>query len=173
MRHSKRTHCRCSFTVKWLDRPLEEALTVPASAIMKLATQSISLHPIISTIFTMLESSNGLGRSPYSIIVDTMSLESALLDKQIMKISNSTDVSPKKISKDFSFGLQGDHLNPFSSINCENCPFFFFLFRQFFFSLHTRSTGKDQLLYISVNKRKEDLQHVLMIPLHRVGSILI
>lgn len=129
MRHSKRTHCRCSFTVKWLDRPLEEALTVPASAIMKLATQSISLHPIISTIFTMLESSNGLGRSPYSIIVDTMSLEmdvSALLDKQIMKISNSTDVSPKKISKDFSFGLQGDHLNPFSSINCENCPFFFF-----------------------------------------------
>lgn len=136
MRHSKRTHCRCSFTVKWLDRPLEEALTVPASAIMKLATQSISRHPIISTIFTMLESSNGLGRSPYSIIVDTMSLEMdvcALLDKQIMKISNSTDVSPKKISKDFSFGLQGDHLNPFSSINCENCPFFFSSLGNFFF----------------------------------------
>ncbi|KAK6140163.1 hypothetical protein DH2020_026161 [Rehmannia glutinosa] len=71
VRHSKRIHCRCSFTIKWLHQPLEEeALTVPASAILKLSTKSIDLHPTISTFFSMLESSNVADTSLCSRIVD-------------------------------------------------------------------------------------------------------
>ncbi|KAK6140284.1 hypothetical protein DH2020_025980 [Rehmannia glutinosa] len=111
VRHSKRIHCRCSFTIKWLHQPLEEeALTVPASAIMKLSTKSIDLHPIISTFFSMLESSNVADTSLCSRIVDSMNWEmdiNVLLEKQIEEISNSTDVS-RKISKNFVFGLEVD-----------------------------------------------------------------
>ncbi|KAI3474081.1 hypothetical protein Pfo_028869 [Paulownia fortunei] len=79
---------------------------------MKLATKSINLHPTISTFFSMLESSNGLGKSPCSRIVDSINWEmdiNVLLEKQIEEISNSTDISEKKISKNFVFGLEGDN----------------------------------------------------------------
>ncbi|KAG8376880.1 hypothetical protein BUALT_Bualt09G0110100 [Buddleja alternifolia] len=112
VRHSKRTHCRCSFTIKWLHQALEgEPSTVPASAIMKLATKSIILHPTISTFFSMLESSNDLDTLPSSTIADSMNWEmdiNVLLEKQIEEISNSTDVSQTKISKNFVFGFEVD-----------------------------------------------------------------
>ncbi|KAL6520974.1 hypothetical protein OROGR_017543 [Orobanche gracilis] len=118
VRHSKRTHCRCSFTIKWLHQPLEEeALTVPASSIMKLSAKSTDLHPTISTFFSMLESSmlessNGGDSSLCSkIIVDSMNWEmdiNLLLEKQIEEITNSTDVSHKKISKNIVFELEVD-----------------------------------------------------------------
>ncbi|KAK6146931.1 hypothetical protein DH2020_017843 [Rehmannia glutinosa] len=94
VRHSKRIHCRCSFTIKWLHQPLEEeALTVPASAIMKLSTKSIDLHPIISTFFSKLESSNVADTSLCSRIVDSMNWEmdiNVLLEKQIEEIIDLT-----------------------------------------------------------------------------------
>ncbi|GFQ07043.1 protein sawadee homeodomain homolog 2 [Phtheirospermum japonicum] len=109
VRHSKRIHCRCSFTVKWVHQALEEAKTVPASAIMKLSTKSIDIHPAISTFFGMLESPNGVDTSLCSKLVDNLNWEvdiNVLLEKQIEEISNSTDVSLKKISKNFAFGLE-------------------------------------------------------------------
>ncbi|KAL8039403.1 hypothetical protein ABFX02_10G034900 [Erythranthe guttata] len=108
VRHSKRIHCRCTFKIKWLHQ--EETLTVPAGAIMKLSTESINLHPTISTYFSMLESSNDLDKSPYSIAADITNLEmdiNVLLEKQIEEIRNSTNVS-QKISKDFVLGLEVD-----------------------------------------------------------------
>ncbi|KAL7136477.1 hypothetical protein ABFS83_10G033500 [Erythranthe nasuta] len=109
VRHSKRIHCRCTFKIKWLHQ--EETPTVPASAIMKLSTESINLHPTISTFFSMLESSNDLDKSPYSIAADITNMEmdiNVLLEKQIEEISNSTNMSQKKISKDFVLGLEVD-----------------------------------------------------------------
>lgn len=129
MRHSKRIHCRCSFTIKWLHQALEEeAWTVPASAIMKLATKSIHLHPTISTFFSMLESSNGLDAMPCSTIVEGMNWEmdiNVLLEKQIKEISNSTDISQGKISKDFIFGHEGENCQSiFLNQSFANCPYF-------------------------------------------------
>ncbi|KAL0451166.1 UNVERIFIED_CONTAM: hypothetical protein Slati_1673000 [Sesamum latifolium] len=112
VRHSKRIHCRCSFTIKWLHRALEEeVLTVPASAIMKLATRSINLHPTISTFFSMLESSNGLDTLPRSTISDSLNWEmdiNLLLEKQIEEISNPTNVPQKKIRNNFLYGVEVD-----------------------------------------------------------------
>ncbi|KAL3628618.1 hypothetical protein CASFOL_027664 [Castilleja foliolosa] len=108
VRHSKRIHCRCSFTVKWVHEALEEANTVPASEIMKLSTKSINIHPTISTFLSMLESPNCVDTSLSSKIVDNLNWEvdiNVLLEKQIEEISNSTDVS-LKISKNLAFGLE-------------------------------------------------------------------
>ncbi|KAL0338328.1 UNVERIFIED_CONTAM: hypothetical protein Sangu_1354900 [Sesamum angustifolium] len=112
VRHSKRIHCRCSFIIKWLHQALEEeVLTAPASAIMKLATKSINLHPTISTFFSMLESSNGLDTFPHSTISDSLNWEmdiNLLLEKQIEEISNPTNVPQKKIRNNFLSGLEVD-----------------------------------------------------------------
>ncbi|KAL0309836.1 UNVERIFIED_CONTAM: hypothetical protein Sradi_5925900 [Sesamum radiatum] len=112
VRHSKRIHCRCSFIIKWLHQALEEeVLTAPASAIMKLATKSINLHPTISTFFSMLESSNGLDTFPRSTISDSLNWEmdiNLLLEKQIEEISNPTNVPQKKIRNNFLYGLEVD-----------------------------------------------------------------
>ncbi|KAL2554511.1 uncharacterized protein Fot_08130 [Forsythia ovata] len=112
VRHSKKIHCRCTFTIKWLHRAHEGgALTIPSSAIMKLATESINLHPTISAFFCTPESSSGLSASPFPTIADSMDWEMdihALLEKQIEEISNSADVSVKKKSDDILFGIQVD-----------------------------------------------------------------
>ncbi|KAK4419091.1 hypothetical protein Salat_2321900 [Sesamum alatum] len=112
VRHSKRSHCRCSFTIKWLHQALEEqVLTVPASGIMKLATKSVNLHPTISTFFSMLESSNGLDTLPCSMVSDSLNWEldiNLLLEKQIEEISNPTNVPQKKICNHNFYGLKVD-----------------------------------------------------------------
>ncbi|KAL3839548.1 hypothetical protein ACJIZ3_024139 [Penstemon smallii] len=112
VRHSKRIHCRCSFTIKWLHQDLEgDTFTVLASAIMKLDTKSINLHPTISAFFAMLESSSAIDTLPLSTDVDGMDWEmdiNVLLGRQIEEISNSTDVFGKKNSQKFVFGLKVD-----------------------------------------------------------------
>ncbi|KAL6534267.1 hypothetical protein OROHE_013192 [Orobanche hederae] len=84
---------------------------------MKLSAKSTDLHPTISTFFSMLESSmlessNGGDSSLCSkIVVDSMNWEmdiNLLLEKQIEEITNSTDVSHKKTSKNFFFELEVD-----------------------------------------------------------------
>ncbi|KAL0375197.1 UNVERIFIED_CONTAM: hypothetical protein Sradi_3435400 [Sesamum radiatum] len=94
--HSKGVFCDAR-----VEEALEdEVLTVPASAIMKLATRSINLHPTISTFFSMLESSNGLDTLPHSRISDSLNWEmdiNLLLEKQIEEISNPTNFPQKKI----------------------------------------------------------------------------
>ncbi|XP_057778929.1 uncharacterized protein LOC130997581 isoform X2 [Salvia miltiorrhiza] len=105
VRHSKRTHCRCSFTIKWLHHTLpEEALTVPASAIMKLATTSIDLHPTISAFFSMQEPSNAFDADRKNWEMDI----NVLLEQQIKEISTSTEVPRDKILKDFVSGPKVD-----------------------------------------------------------------
>ncbi|XP_051131174.1 uncharacterized protein LOC127251498 [Andrographis paniculata] len=112
LRHSKRINCRCSFKMKWLNQAIEEkATTVPASAVRKLSTKNIVLHPTISTFFSNLESSNGFTRSPFLFSFDNMKLEvdiSMLLEKQIEDINKSSDGLEKKLSNNLAFGLKGD-----------------------------------------------------------------
>lgn len=78
---------------------------------MKLAVESINLHPTISAFFSTQESSSGLFASPLQTIADSMDWDMdihALLEKQIEEISNSADVSGKKKSEDILFGIEGD-----------------------------------------------------------------
>ncbi|GER28615.1 carboxyl-terminal domain (ctd) phosphatase-like2 [Striga asiatica] len=111
VRHSKRTLCRCSFTVKWLNQSIgDETLTVPATGVMKLSTKSINLHPTISTFFSMLKSINDVEDSMCLKIVDDMNWEkdiNVLLEKQIEELSNATDAHVK-ISRDIVYGFAGD-----------------------------------------------------------------
>lgn len=112
MRHSKRSRCRCSFTIKWLHRALpEEALTVPASAIMKLETKSIHFHPTISALFSMQEFPDALDAMPCSMIADGKNWEmdiNVLLEQQIKAISTSTDIPQENNLKDSLSGYKGD-----------------------------------------------------------------
>lgn len=105
VRHSKRTHCRCSFTIKWLHYSLpEESSSVPASAIMKLATKGIHLHPTISAFFSMQESPDALDAMQFPMIADGKNWEmdiNVLLEQQIKEISTSTDVPQDNILKGF------------------------------------------------------------------------
>lgn len=116
MRHSKRIHCRCSFTIKWLHHALpEEALTVPASAIMKLATKSIDLHPTISAFFSSQEPSNALDTAPCLEIAEGNNWEmdiNVLLEQQIKKISTS-HVPQDDFLKDYVSEHKGDNMNSF------------------------------------------------------------
>ncbi|XP_041999056.1 uncharacterized protein LOC121748645 isoform X1 [Salvia splendens] len=97
VRHSKRTYCRCSFTIKWLHHALpEEALTVPASAIMKLAATSIHIHPAISAFFSMQEPSNALHAEGMNWEMDI----NVLLEQQIKEINTSTEVPGENMLKD-------------------------------------------------------------------------
>ncbi|CAA2973206.1 Hypothetical predicted protein [Olea europaea subsp. europaea] len=78
---------------------------------MKLAVESINLHPTISAFFSTQESSSGLFASPLPTIADSMDWDMdihALLEKQIEEISNSADVSGKKKSEDILFGIEVD-----------------------------------------------------------------
>ncbi|KAH6802567.1 hypothetical protein C2S51_034013 [Perilla frutescens var. frutescens] len=106
VRHSKRIHCRCSFTIKWLHYALpQESSTVPASAIMKLATKNIHLHPTISAFFSMQESPNALDAMPCPMIADEKNWEmdiNVLLEQQIKEINSSTDIHQENILKGFA-----------------------------------------------------------------------
>ncbi|CAA0836415.1 Unknown protein [Striga hermonthica] len=127
VRHSKRSLCRCSFTVKWLDQSIgDEALTVPATGVMKLSTKSIDLHPTISTFFSMLESINDVDDSLCLKIVDDMNWEkdiNVLLEKQIEVLSNAT-AAHVKISRDIVYGFAADvkERTPDESLKEPNVP---------------------------------------------------
>ncbi|KAL6987569.1 hypothetical protein U1Q18_013314 [Sarracenia purpurea var. burkii] len=110
IRHSKKVHCRCTFTIKWLSQDLKGGtLTVPSSSVMKLATKSIDVHPTISAFLNMLKSLHCFGTSPLPTIIDDMDSEidlHELLEKQIEAISSSADVSKKRISDNTLLGIE-------------------------------------------------------------------
>ncbi|EOY07558.1 Uncharacterized protein TCM_021962 isoform 3 [Theobroma cacao] len=110
VRHSKRG-CRCTFMIKWLDQDLEgQTFTLPSSSIMKLATKSISAHPIINKLLKP-EKHRGLSySSPLLTILEGTDSEidlNKLLQKQIEQISNLADASKKDIPEDIPWRNKG------------------------------------------------------------------
>ncbi|XVF08071.1 hypothetical protein REPUB_Repub06bG0194400 [Reevesia pubescens] len=103
IRHSKRG-CRCTFMIKWLNHDFEgQTLTVPSSSMMKLATKSISAHPIVHVLLKP-EKDTGLSYSSSLLTIlegtDTEMDLNKLLQKQIEQISNLTDASEKDFPGD-------------------------------------------------------------------------
>ncbi|PPD73700.1 hypothetical protein GOBAR_DD29389 [Gossypium barbadense] len=98
IRHSKRG-CRCNFMIKWLDNDLEgQTLAVPSSSVMKLATKSISDHPIIHTLLKPEKDADLSYSCPFLTILDDSDAEmdlNKLLQKQIEQISNLADAPEK------------------------------------------------------------------------------
>lgn len=112
VRHSKRG-CRCTFMIKWLDQDLEgQTFTLPSSSIMKLATKSISAHPIINKLLKP-EKHRGLSySSPLLTILEGTDSEidlNKLLQKQIEQISNLADASKKDFLEDIPWRNKGKH----------------------------------------------------------------
>ncbi|XP_021289291.1 uncharacterized protein LOC110420340 isoform X2 [Herrania umbratica] len=110
VRHSKRG-CRCTFMIKWLDQDLKgQTLTLPSSSIMKLATKSISAHPIINKLLKP-EKHTGLSySSPLLTILEGTDSEidlNKLLQKQIEQISNLADASKKDFPQDIPWRNKG------------------------------------------------------------------
>ncbi|XWS67040.1 hypothetical protein CRYUN_Cryun05aG0252300 [Craigia yunnanensis] len=85
--------------IKWLDYDLEgQTLTVPSSSIMKLATKSISAHPIVHILLKPEKDTGLLYSSPFLTILEGTDAEmdfNKLLQKQIEQISNLSDASEK------------------------------------------------------------------------------
>ncbi|XP_052176824.1 uncharacterized protein LOC127791093 isoform X2 [Diospyros lotus] len=112
VRHSKKVYCRCTFTIRWLHQDLKgESLTVPSGSIMKLATRSIYVHPTISAFFSSLKSLSFSSPSPPSVVEDMdneMDLHE-LLEKQIEEISNSADITKKRIPGNTLVGIEVDN----------------------------------------------------------------
>lgn len=117
VRHSKRVHCRCTFTIKWLHQDLEgETLTVPSSSIMKLATKSINVHPAVAVFLKSVKQMRSSCSSPSPTVLEETNGEmdlNYLLEKQIEEISNSVNASKEGISEDILFGVNGGNGTPY------------------------------------------------------------
>ncbi|KAJ9548075.1 hypothetical protein OSB04_020618 [Centaurea solstitialis] len=114
VRHSKRTPCRCSFLIRWLNQDLNGgSITVPSSSVMRLANKSINDHPEISAFMDemLLINSDFSSMSPQLTVVNPIDLElHDLLEKQIEGIRNSVHSSKKKI-RDEILGLEGTDIS--------------------------------------------------------------
>ncbi|XP_071912486.1 uncharacterized protein [Coffea arabica] len=102
VRHSKKIHCRCMFVVRWIHHGREgETATIPSSAIMKMSTECITLHPTIVAFFSSLTTPNHCTISPLPTVLKGMDYERDVLqlEKQIEDISNAADSSGIKVSE--------------------------------------------------------------------------
>ncbi|XP_062166480.1 uncharacterized protein LOC133872864 isoform X2 [Alnus glutinosa] len=113
VRHSKRVHCRCTFTIKWLHQDLEgETLTVPSSSIMKLATKSINVHPVVAVFLKSVKQMRSSCSSPSPTVLEETNSEMDLnyfLEKQIEEINSSANASKEGISEDILLGVNVDN----------------------------------------------------------------
>ncbi|KAK9055505.1 hypothetical protein SSX86_026588 [Deinandra increscens subsp. villosa] len=109
VRHSKRTNCRCSFMIKWLQQDLNgESLKVPSSSVMRLANKSIDNHPTILAFLDAVELNNSsffCSSPPLNIASDFDMDLHVMLEKQIEGIKNSVHGSKKRI-RDEILGLE-------------------------------------------------------------------
>ncbi|RVW87371.1 hypothetical protein CK203_033626 [Vitis vinifera] len=114
VRHSTRISCRCTFVIKWLHQDLKGATSiVPSSSIMKLATQSITVHPMVAAFLKPIKTLNCSAAPSFSTVFEDVDCEvdlHKLLEKQIEEISNLADASKKEISEDILFGIKGESL---------------------------------------------------------------
>ncbi|RVW33786.1 hypothetical protein CK203_074812 [Vitis vinifera] len=112
VRHSTRISCRCTFVIKWLHQDLKGATSiVPSSSIMKLATQSITVHPMVAAFLKPIKTLNCSAAPSFSTVFEDVDCEvdlHKLLEKQIEEISNLADASKKEISEDILFGIKAD-----------------------------------------------------------------
>lgn len=102
VRHSKKIHCRCTFVVRWIHRGREgDTSNVPCSAIMKISTKCITLHPTIVAFFNSLTMPIRCNISPLPAVLESMDYEMDVfeLEKQIAEIINAADASILKISE--------------------------------------------------------------------------
>ncbi|TYG54414.1 hypothetical protein ES288_D09G187700v1 [Gossypium darwinii] len=124
IRHSKRG-CRCNFMIKWLDNDLEgQTLAVPSSSVMKLATKSISDHPIIHTLLKPEKDTDLSYSCPFLTILDDSDAEmdlNKLLQKQIEQISNLADAPEKDFLDGFLWRKKAvpDNRNHLKRITCS------------------------------------------------------
>ncbi|XP_028082024.1 uncharacterized protein LOC114283407 isoform X2 [Camellia sinensis] len=112
VRHSKKIYCRCNFIIKWLHQDRGGTLTVPSSSIKKLATTGINVNPTICAFLNTLKNLSCSSTPPLPTIVEDIDCEMdlhKLLEKQIEEISNSADVSKKRISDNILFGVEVDN----------------------------------------------------------------
>ncbi|KAL6336744.1 hypothetical protein AAG906_036058 [Vitis piasezkii] len=96
VRHSTRISCRCTFVIKWLHQDLKGATSiVPSSSIMKLATQSITVHPTVAAFLKPIK---------------TLNCSAALLFQLFLKMwIEQMDCSPVAESKITSSHFQVPH----------------------------------------------------------------
>ncbi|GAB4833779.1 hypothetical protein Ancab_032028 [Ancistrocladus abbreviatus] len=111
VRHSKRVYCRCNFMVKWFREDLGSGnLTIPSGSIMKLAIESINIHPVVAVFLNSGENPSCPGIS-FPIILDESDSEYELhgvLEKQIEEIGNSTDVPKQEILEEILMQAKQD-----------------------------------------------------------------
>ncbi|KAB1224071.1 hypothetical protein CJ030_MR2G021703 [Morella rubra] len=103
VRHSKRIHCRCTFTIKWLCQDLENTLTVPSSSIMKLAPESIIVHPAVAMFLKSVKQIHLCSACPCPTILEESDGEldlNKLLEKQVEEISSSANAFKDGILED-------------------------------------------------------------------------
>ncbi|KAI6698269.1 hypothetical protein NL676_018388 [Syzygium grande] len=107
VRHSKRINCRCTFTVKLLQKDVKgETFSVSSSSIMRLAEKSIKDHPVISEFLKSVESQAIYSASPFFPVNQEHGVEEdvdRLLEKP--KGCNMFDDPKDGISRDILFGI--------------------------------------------------------------------
>ena len=77
---------------------------------MKLAKQSISVHPTVAAFLKSLKTLSCSAAPSFSTVFEDVDCEvdlHRLLEKQIEEISNLADASKKEISEDIIFGIKG------------------------------------------------------------------
>ncbi|KAJ9694682.1 hypothetical protein PVL29_010248 [Vitis rotundifolia] len=78
---------------------------------MKLATQSITVHPTVAAFLKPIKTLNCSAAPSFSTVFEDVDCEvdlHKLLEKQIEEISNLADASKKEISEDILFGIKAD-----------------------------------------------------------------
>ncbi|KAK9169919.1 hypothetical protein Syun_002059 [Stephania yunnanensis] len=112
VRHSKRSLCRCTFVVKWLQSDLHGGTeTLPSNSILKLVVKSIDSHPTVHKFFTTVESLGSLGESPFpSFLEDTFCVSdlSSMVEKQVEEIHKLADASRSGSSEEILLVLKKD-----------------------------------------------------------------
>ncbi|KAL3531831.1 hypothetical protein ACH5RR_005352 [Cinchona calisaya] len=109
VRHSKKIHCRCTFVVRWIHHGREgETAILPSSAIMKMSTKCINIHPTIVAFFNSLTTKIHQKFSPLPSFVEGMDweMDDFELEKQIKEISFAADSSGMKISQNILSGIE-------------------------------------------------------------------
>ncbi|KAK9157196.1 hypothetical protein Scep_003770 [Stephania cephalantha] len=112
VRHSKRSLCRCTFVVKWLQSDLHGGTeTLPSNSILKLVVKSIDSYPTVHKFFTTVESLGSLGESPFpSFLEDTFCVSdlSSMVEKQVEEIHKLADASRSGSSEEILLVLKKD-----------------------------------------------------------------
>lgn len=97
--------------MKWLLEDLKGATSiVPSTSILKLATQSINVHPTVAAFLKSIKTLRFSATPSFSNVLEDVDCEvdlHSLLEKQIEEISNLADASKKETLEVTSVGIKG------------------------------------------------------------------